>query len=375
LQLPTLVTTPIPLLKQNHSHSISFSQIQVACLLANAFLCTFPHRNVSSEHSEYYSYPLINFNGLFQLRADTSNNNYLHEKLKCIICYFKKVTNANSALSGIVTYSRRHLSDSELPFWLKSTNTLTNLYITSSGTIEDNGEGMLQVDFANKFIGGGVLSHGSVQEEIRFLICPELLVTQLFSQQMLSTEAIVITGVERFSKYNGYGDSFEWDGVHVDVTPIDKSNRRYCTIVAIDAIFYRDPRTQFYPKNLRRELNKAYAGFSWGQGSESSDVSIATGNWGCGAFRGDCHLKSLLQILSAAQAKRDVAYFTFGNTELQESIYDMHSFLKNQNVTIGEICKILIKYNTYLSTHPNAGLYEFIYDAVTNKNVQVEIPE
>jgi poly(ADP-ribose) glycohydrolase len=63
LQLPTLVTSPIPLLKQNHSHSISFSQMQIACLLANAFLCTFPHRNVSSWQSEYSSYPQINFNG------------------------------------------------------------------------------------------------------------------------------------------------------------------------------------------------------------------------------------------------------------------------------------------------------------------------
>lgn len=45
-----------------------------------------------------------------------------------------------------------------------------------------------------RFIGGGVLGYGSVQEEIRFLICPELLVSQLFSQQMQPTEAIVITG-------------------------------------------------------------------------------------------------------------------------------------------------------------------------------------
>lgn len=49
-----------------------------------------------------------------------------------------------------MTYSRRYLSDSELPFWLKSTNQLTNLYVSSSGTIEDDGDGMLQVDFANK---------------------------------------------------------------------------------------------------------------------------------------------------------------------------------------------------------------------------------
>lgn len=31
---------------------------------------------------------------------------------------------------------------------------------------------MLQADFANKFLGGGVFGRGAVQEEIRFLICP-----------------------------------------------------------------------------------------------------------------------------------------------------------------------------------------------------------
>jgi len=63
LQLPKLITKPIPLLKQTHNHSISLSQMQIACLLANAFLCTFPHRNVSNSKSEYSEYPYINFNG------------------------------------------------------------------------------------------------------------------------------------------------------------------------------------------------------------------------------------------------------------------------------------------------------------------------
>ena len=38
--------------------------------------------------------------------------------------------------------------------------------------------GMLEVDFANAYVGGGVLAHGCVQEEIRFLICPELIVSR-----------------------------------------------------------------------------------------------------------------------------------------------------------------------------------------------------
>lgn len=37
------------------------------------------------------------------------------------------------------------------------------------------------VDFANKNIGGGVLGFGSVQEEILFVIHPELIVSVLLT--------------------------------------------------------------------------------------------------------------------------------------------------------------------------------------------------
>ena len=59
----------------------------------------------------------------------------------------------------------------------------------------------LQVDFANRFVGGGVLSHGCVQEEIRFLVCPELIASRLFTERLEDNECLVVTGVERFSDY------------------------------------------------------------------------------------------------------------------------------------------------------------------------------
>jgi poly(ADP-ribose) glycohydrolase len=62
LQLPTLLTAPIPLLVQHKSQMLSFSQLQVASLLANALLCTFPRRNTAKSQSEYAHYPDINFN-------------------------------------------------------------------------------------------------------------------------------------------------------------------------------------------------------------------------------------------------------------------------------------------------------------------------
>ena len=64
----------------------------MACLLANAFFCTFPRRNQAGHGSEYDSYPSINFSRLF-----SGNRHHCHPvqaaKLKCIIAYFQAVTN------------------------------------------------------------------------------------------------------------------------------------------------------------------------------------------------------------------------------------------------------------------------------------------
>ena len=53
----------------------------------------------------------------------------------------------------------------------------------------------MQVDFANKYLGGGVLGHGCVQEEIRFVICPEMIVTRLFTEALDEMESLVMTGI------------------------------------------------------------------------------------------------------------------------------------------------------------------------------------
>lgn len=43
-------------------------------------------------------------------------------------------------------------------------------------------------------LGGGVLGWGCVQEEIRFVICPELLVSRLFTEKLGPTEALLMIG-------------------------------------------------------------------------------------------------------------------------------------------------------------------------------------
>lgn len=69
------------------------------------------------------------------------------------------------------------------------------------------------------------------------------------------------------------------------IKPSDQEDNR--VIVAIDAMdFSENPetafRTQLTEASLKRELGKAFAGFS-----AFNSMSIDTGHWGCGAFCGN----------------------------------------------------------------------------------------
>jgi poly(ADP-ribose) glycohydrolase len=127
---------------------------------------------------------------------------------------------------GVITITRKSLSKAQLPSWSTSEKTLLRkVYVSPKGFIEVDGKGLLQLDFANKVIGGGVLSSGLVQEEILFLKCPELIVTRLLAETMGDTEAVVIAGAEQYSVGKGYGDTFEWVG------PFDGEHPRRCDAV------------------------------------------------------------------------------------------------------------------------------------------------
>uniref|UniRef100_A0A3Q0SNG2 poly(ADP-ribose) glycohydrolase n=1 Tax=Amphilophus citrinellus TaxID=61819 RepID=A0A3Q0SNG2_AMPCI len=354
------LSCPIPLLKSRMNHSLTLSQEQIACLLANAFFCTFPRRN--SRKSEYGNYPEINFYRLFE-----GSSQRKLEKLKTLLCYFKRVTKTTP--EGLVTFTRQALNNP--PDWERSQTQLTHLHITCEGTIEGNGYGMLQVDFANRFVGGGVTGHGLVQEEIRFLINPELIISRLFTEALEYNECLIITGAEQYSRYSGYAESYKWEESYKDETPRDDWQRRCTEIVAIDALKYRHFLEQFLPEKMTRELNKAYCGFHRNNANRKHLSAVATGNWGCGAFGGDTRLKALIQLMAAAQAGRDVAYFTFGDALLMKDVHDMHSFLTERQVTVGQLYSLLNQYfneecKNCRTTRPDINLYNFIYKKVSS---------
>ncbi|XP_026732531.1 poly(ADP-ribose) glycohydrolase isoform X2 [Trichoplusia ni] len=345
LALPKLIQSPIPLLKKHTNRSISLSQQQISCLLANAFFCTFPRRNSTKPTSEYNSYPFFNFNTYRFYEATDSDSNL--EKLKCICHYFRRVV--TKVPGGVVSFTRRSVPGRALPAWPRSQRPLgcLPLHVDASRTIED-ADGLIQVDFANKYLGGGVLGHGCVQEEIRFVICPELMVSMLFTEVLSPNEALMIIGAERYSKYSGYGQSFRWAGPHCDGSPRDSSGRRRRALLAIDALPYSSLSREFSRDAITRELNKAWVGFSFDTDPQSERAQypgVATGNWGCGAFGGTTQLKSLLQLMACAQARRPMAYFTFGDTKLRDEIVDMYNLLARHNVTVGQLYKYIVKFS------------------------------
>lgn len=82
---------------------------------------------------------------------------------------------------------------------------------------------------------------------------------------------------------------------------------------------------------------QAYVGFHCPEFQPGERLAgVASGNWGCGVYRGDARLKSLLQLMAASEAGRHLAYFTFGDADLRDQVYHMYTFLTDKQVTVGK---------------------------------------
>lgn len=252
----------VPFIVQQEAASLVLGRKLVLSLIANGFLGTFPE-------SEYRHMETFSFNQLFVAFNKLEGKKELSSraaKLKCVLCYFQKVADGRAELSGMITLRRQVILKEFMPSltdWTAGQKPLCTLKVDRVNIIETAGSHTLQVDFANRKIGGGVLRGGCVQEEIKFVVFPELLISKLIMDHMDNNEAIIITGAEQFSKYTGYRDTFEFAGEHQDTAERDVFGNILTSTVAIDAYpFKNEPEKQYEPELVLRELNKAYAGYS-----------------------------------------------------------------------------------------------------------------
>lgn len=93
---------------------------------------------------------------------------------------------------------------------------------------------------------------------------------------------------------------------------------------------------------MLREVNKAFVGFGAREKEKENAAPVASGNWGCGAFRGDARLKALLQLMAVCAAGRDLVYYSFGDEEIKEDFYKMYLFLANNRITISKYAQVYL---------------------------------
>ncbi|XP_071086187.1 serine-rich adhesin for platelets-like [Haliotis cracherodii] len=252
-----LIPSDFTFSEQQKCGSSILSKRCVAAILACSFLCLFPER----ERSRWTKLNVINFTNFFKQLPMSSQN----AKMRCILNYFERVTEPGIALTGNVTYARQVI-DTEMLLTTEDVTSsdaeLCSMFIHTDGFIEDLGSEAIEVDFANRSIGGGVLGRGRVQEEIRFCTCPELIASMLFMENMEDNEAILISGFEQFSQHSGYASGLEYVGDYRDDTEIDEWGNVKRTLCAIDATpFKHDKFRQYTESCVMRELNKAVVGF------------------------------------------------------------------------------------------------------------------
>ncbi|KAL1221180.1 Poly(ADP-ribose) glycohydrolase 1 [Cardamine amara subsp. amara] len=427
------IKTGLRLLDSHQAGIVFLSQELIGAILACSFFCLFPVANRGAKNL-----PDINFDHLFASLYESYSESQ-ESKIRCLMHYFERL--CYCLPTGIVSFERKilpteyHNSSDSAPdtdFWSKSDISLCAFKVHSSGLIEDQPGNALEVDFANKYLGGGSLSRGCVQEEIRFMINPELIAGMLFLPRMDDNEAIEIVGVERYSCYTGYASSFRFAGDYIDKKAMDPFKRRRTKIVAIDALCAPKMR-HFKETCLLREINKALCGFlncskSWQhqnifidkgdneiqlarndrdfgllvtETTESQEVplydvemilvrdfyveevdcmdheddGVATGNWGCGVFGGDPELKATIQWLAASQTRRPfISYYTFGVEALQ-NLDQVTKWILSHKWTVGDLWSMMLEYSAQrLYKQTNRGFFSWLLPSLATTNTAIQPP-
>ena len=182
-------------------------------------------------------------------------------------------------------------------------------------------------NFANKYLGGGCMNEGNVQEEILLLICPEILVARAFVTKMNHIQSISMSGFEKISKYRGYGFDLKFDGYYIDDNKYENNSFK-SLMIAVDALpIYSLLVDQFDFLISFREFIKFITGL---QGNKKDILNYkfnfcATGKWGCGVFGGNIYIKFLIQFLACLFSNIGFNFSCFNNKNNQ---YYLNNFIK-----------------------------------------------
>jgi poly(ADP-ribose) glycohydrolase len=161
---PPETTLLLRLLRTQQAGVVLLRQELVASLLACSFPCLFP-----TDHRREEQLGRINFDKLFAGVYERGGKKKNENKLRCLLYYFDRV--CSSMPQGTVSFERKVLPKEAIndAIWGSSGAPLCLITVLQEGCIEDDGRDCLQVDFANRLLGGGALGDGCVQVRASFI--------------------------------------------------------------------------------------------------------------------------------------------------------------------------------------------------------------
>eukprot|EP01127_Copromyxa_protea_P018680 TRINITY_DN5935_c0_g1_i1.p1 TRINITY_DN5935_c0_g1~~TRINITY_DN5935_c0_g1_i1.p1 ORF type:complete len:486 (-),score=78.24 TRINITY_DN5935_c0_g1_i1:88-1521(-) len=338
---------------------ISLSREEICCLLANAFLCTFPEPEGDEKG--------FNFDSLLRSSLGSAFNSCL-----CILNYFRRFQEC--APKGQVVFKRQLLIPEKTPDWDTSEKKISKVTIMDTGSIESDESSEFHAIFSDKWLGGGLLHAGGyAQEEMAFILRPESIVSLLLiptSEDLAENEAIVISGAECFSSYSGFGATFTYTGTLPPENRqiFEPTNSLSINLVCVDALSCTGIFLQFEQASIHRELCKLYTGvYNWREKTDKEEQIYATSHWGCGINGGNRQLKAIEQLLSLSEAGLDIHYYMYGSKKFSQKFSAFLKFLYEVDATVGEVATALFSYKDKRTYHslPRQTLFEHIIETIT----------
>ena len=414
----------LPVLVAGVDGAVRMTQAQAATLLVCGFFSLVPYRyhhaglryaggkgaprspfaSTDGPAGEGAALPAFNFNGLFGARYfdhERRPQDPLWGKIACLVQYFVTMAATWDAVEadGLrieVVRSARSQEEVRAAF-ASAADALLSPVVADDALLIEACEGQLQADFANRHLGGGVLGKGCVQEEIRMVICPELLIGLLVCEPMRSREAVYLSGCAQYSRYDGYARTFAFGGAAAVPPPTPRElavGMRNVAVVAFDALNFNSgglrPADQYAPRYIEAEIVKAYVAFSGNalltlaaaaptpaddaaQGAPSLALhprplpqppmqshSVATGHWGCGAFGGDRELKFLIQLCAASYAgRRAVTYCTFGDVAFTDRCRALCARLVEWGATASILHRTLVAFEAQRGAFRTNSVFDY----------------
>ena len=341
-------------LPQLATSSVCLSREQIASLLVHMFLC--------SMRPPVWSQFWANF-GIWYNSESPPVSAYL----LCLLDYFSQLDSSGKPPNPLeeVRFYRHPLA--QPPDWSSSSSKFYAGIFVSSTSLEPEPSCNVEVSFANKDVGFGV---SGTQEEVKMGMSPEACVAMLIAPTLLENETLLIRGARQVGRCKGIGRNVVYDGP-MELVGTRDWNVRW--IIAMDAmeLDVMECNDSSHPVSgnvmihelresvLKRELNKAYCGFSGlevveGHGDNTGvtdeRISIATGHWGCGSFCGNKHAKALIQLMAAVEAKKTLVYHDVESGLEEEDaspfLTELKSFvnvLVRNKVTVGQLYSVMLE--------------------------------